>query len=295
MLEFIFWKEPGIKRLAVASTALALFFSMSGILAGSELLIVLSIPAFAVPFALTHFYGLYLSQRRKMEIGSSVPEALLLASSMAQGTSPENAADFIACNSGGPVSAEFAKARDEMLAGMPPEEAFSRMAERSGSGQMKRAAGLMISGIESGAEMSAAFREAAEDIAETNAISMERAAATAMQKYTVLLGGAILVPFILGKLASLTGNFSAAGLGVDGAKGAFGDIGLGMIGNASEAARRGLMEAAGIGNIIYIAEFAVIASVFAAMQEGIPRKAVVYAVALLPIGLGVYFAAKGGV
>ena len=52
--------------------------------------------------------------------------------------------------------------------------------------------------------------------------------------------------------------------------------------------RKALLEAALLGNQIYLAEYAIIASLFIANQENNLRKAVVYAVFLLPLSLAVY-------
>jgi hypothetical protein len=48
-----------------------------------------------------------------------------------------------------------------------------------------------------------------------------------------------------------------------------------------------------MANQIYIAEYAIIASVFLGMQENNTKKAVIYAMFLLPASFVFYFLAKG--
>ncbi len=241
----------------------------------------LAFPAFFAPALAAHLLRLYSLEERKRKIEEQTPDLLLLASSLPGVSSLPKIAQFMAVGNSGPLAEEFAIARAEMAAGMPAEEALSRIGKRNSSAALTRAIGMIIAALDSGANMRLAFRETAEDFMHTQSIMRERAAATAMQKYTLLLAGGALVPFILGKLGAMVEGFSLSSVS---------EIGIGM----PQAQRISMQSAVSLASAVYIAEFALIASAFIAMQEGRPRRAIVYALGLLPAGLLVYFLSRGG-
>ena len=118
------------------------------------------------------------------------------------------------------------------------------------------------------------------DLVSVTSLLRERAANTAVQKYTLLFAGGLLVPLILGTVSSLAAGFDFGQM--DG-------IGLGV----DAAQKMALNEAVQVANIAYIAEYALIASAFIAFQEGKSGKAFLYALFLVPAGMLAYFAGKG--
>ena len=65
------------------------------------------------------------------------------------------------------------------------------------------------------------------------------------------------------------------------------ELGLG----ASELERKQLFDASILANYLYIFEYALLASVFAAWQENNSSKAIIYAIILVPLSLWAYFIA----
>ncbi len=274
----------GIKKMVsdsmpagIALSALWLFIcALSG---QGEKVFFLAFAALFAPAAGKYFLAGYRAEQRKRKIEDEIPDLLLLASSLPGNASLAKIIDFM-CQNDGPLSQEFRTARAEMRAGMPTEQALERICARNGSLALTRAIRMIIAALNSGADMARAFRETAEDFMRTNSILRERAAAGAMQKYTLLLCG-LLVPFILGKLGSMVEGFSLSELS---------GIGIG----AGENLRLEIAAACSLANILYIAEFALIASAFIAFQEGKQGKFVLYAAGMLPASLLIYFLSRGG-
>ncbi|MCR4336023.1 MAG: type II secretion system F family protein [archaeon] len=246
----------------------------------SENLAMFSVPVFFLPLVLNYFYKIYLFEKRKRKIEETVPDLLLIASSLPGKIGFEKLVGFMAETSEGPLREEFEKAKTELKLGVSLENAFENIKKRNKSLALNRAIDLILSALNSGAEMNIVFRETAEDFIETNSILRERNANTTIEKYTLLLAGGIIVPLILGLLAGMISGFNFS---------AISELGIGM----SESLRKEIVEAALLGNILYISEYALIASAFVAFQEGNQKKTVLYAALLVPIGLIVYFLGKG--
>ncbi len=245
-----------------------------------ERLAILCVFVLFIPGALRYFFLAYKEEERRRKIDEAVPDMLLLAASMPPGSPVEKVISTMAMENSGPLSEEFAIARRQAATGMPAAKALELMAKRAGSRPLERAVSLVVGSMDSGAKMGEVFREAADDFMETNVILRERAASTAIGKYTMLLAGGLLVPLILGLVGGMVSGFDVSSLS-----------GLG-IGNSEQRAAE-LAAAAGLGSVIYIIEYALLASLFAAFQEGRQGKAVLYACFLLPAGLAVYFIARG--
>ena len=273
--------ERFLKESALAGAALALIALCLGFFyAHSWKIALFSLPAFFLPGALRYFYTLYIIERRKLRIGEEVPDLLLLASSMPPGTGVEKVIGFMASTSSGPLGEEFRATERQILSGMPVHEALHRMKMRNGSQALSRALDLIISALNTGAEMNAVFREAAEDSLETNSMLRERAAGMTVEKWTLLLAGGVIVPLVLGLITGMVSGMDFTTIS---------ELGIGM----PEKQRIELVEASMLANIVYIFEYAVLASCFVAFQEGGQKKAVVYAMALVPLGMLVYLLGKG--
>ena len=93
-----------------------------------------------------------------------------------------------------------------------------------------------------------------------------------MQKYTLLIAGALIVPMVLGLVTK-----TVSGLNF----GTLAELELGM----PAAERIALLGAATFAGQVYIAEYVVIASVFVAFFESDMKKAAVYAAILLPLSM----------
>ena len=234
---------------------------------------------FFAPLLLKVLLQFFESERRKRKKEKMVPDVLLQASIFPCGTSTVRIIDYLAKAEYGLLSDEFRKAGEEIKRGAAIEQALLNIKKRCKSRIVERAINLLVQGHNSGAEMSSVFKEAAEDILETQAIIRERNATMIIEKYTLLLASGIIVPLVLGLIVGLVQGMDFSGIA---------EFGIGT--NISQ--RKELLGTALIAIQAYIAEYSIIASVFVSNQEGNIKKAIIYALILLPLSLIVFSAAK---
>ncbi|MFH1224829.1 MAG: type II secretion system F family protein [Candidatus Diapherotrites archaeon] len=243
--------------------------------AGDFYITMLPFCAFAAPFIASYFIAVYKFERRKRSIEALVPDVLLQASIFPKGTPAGRIIKYLARADYGQLSAEFEIAHRKIENSASVEEALNDMKRRNRSRVLVRALDLLLEGYNSGADMGQTFKEAAEDLLETNSIIRERVSSMVVEKYTLLFAGGIIVPLVLGLIVGLVSGLDFANVG---------ELGIGM-----DAARRAEMISASLlANQVYIAEYALIASLFVANQEGNMKNAIVYAALLLPLSVIVY-------
>jgi len=230
---------------------------------------------FFFPGGIHYFFHLFLFEKNKREKEKVVPDILLQASIFPKGTPIIKIIEYISEAEYGLMSKEFRKAFNEIEKGKTVEESLGEISFRCRSEIISRAMNLLIQGNKSGAEMNKVFKETAEDILETQSIIKERIASTFIQKYTLILAGGIIVPLLLGLITGFITEMNFIGIN---------ELGLGM---PSEE-RKKIIEAALTANQIYIIEYALIASFFIAQQEGNTKKALVYSLVLIPLGIVCY-------
>ncbi|MEM4389290.1 MAG: type II secretion system F family protein [Candidatus Micrarchaeia archaeon] len=265
----------GAKRLILLSLAVGILCFL--------LLLALSLSAPAmrayspIPLALPALTYLSLSYRleqRTKELERFLPDALFQASSFPRGVSVERILESIAGSGFGPLSEEFRMALNQVRSGMPLERAVLEIGERNDSLLLSRATHLLAAGWSAGAAFEHAVRETAEDIMGFAALVRERAALLAMQKYTMLIGGSVLVPFILALVANMVAELN---------------LSAGALFSALPATERLTLFSATLDAVqAYLIIYAFLSGLLVAFQEGSPRKALVYFLILAPLSLGVF-------
>jgi hypothetical protein len=175
------------------------------------------------------------------------------------------------------LAREFRKASMQVRNGVPVDDALEEMAASNDSRMLSMALGLLVQCYRTGADMALAFRETADEISGLASVMRQQAINTTIEKYTLLLAGGVIVPLVLGALGAMVGSLSFAGLA---------ELGFGA------ADQNALLANALLGSEIYIAEYAVIASVFVAYQESSLEKAVVYMAVLVPLSLALFMLAR---
>lgn len=262
---------------AVAGAVVFLLVLCALIYAGADEFYITTIPlaASAAPFLAGYFMQHYRFEQRKRAIEGFVPDLLLQASVFPAGTSMISIIKYLGSANYGELSSEFARAHSEIEKGAPVEAALLNIKKRNRSAILDRAINLLVQGYNSGADMGRIFKEAAEDLLETNSIIRERVASMVVEKYTLLFAGGIIVPLVLGLIVGLVSGLEFGNLG---------ELGIGM----PTAERKEMLGAALFANQVYIGEYAILASLFIANQESNIKKAVVYAAVLLPLSLLVY-------
>lgn len=222
----------------------------------------------------------FLAGQRSAKIEAALPDSLYRASSLA-GFMPFEEVLGSLSKGGTPLAREFARVRNGISLGIPPEDALAAAAKRNDSSPLRRVCSLLAAGYSAGADMGAALKEAADDISETASAMRERAAGLAMEKWTLLLAGGAIVPFTLGTMVSLTDSLDL---------GALSDFGLG----ASGTEKYELRAAAVLGTQIYLAAYSVLAALFVAGIEGRAERSLPYALALVMASSLIFNAAKTG-
>ncbi len=271
-----FFRIAAIEGAAVFLIALAVLLYM-----GASDLYITVVPALAsaLPLGAHYFHQVYKAERRKKAIERLVPDMLLQASMFPKGTPMTETMGYIANAKYGVLSDEFARALGETRKGASIEDALISMAKRNNSAVLDRALNLLAQGYASGADMSETFREAAEDMLETNSILRERTSSMVIEKYTLLFAGGLVVPLVLGLIVGLVKGLDFSMLA---------DLEIGM----GAAGRSALLEAALLANMLYISEYAVLASLFVANQENDIKKSVIYAAVLVPLSIATYTLAQ---
>jgi hypothetical protein len=222
-----------------------------------------------------YFFHLFSFEKNKREKEKLVPDILLQASIFPKGTPMIKIIKYISEADYGLMSREFEKAFNEIKKGKTTEQALQEISVRCKSKVISRAINLLIQGNNCGAEMNKVFKETAEDILETQSIIQERIASLFIQKYTLILAGGIIVPALLGLITGFVNEMNFMGIN---------ELGLGM----KPEIRKEIIETSLLANQIYIIEYALIASFFIANQEANTKKALIYAIILIPTGIACY-------
>lgn len=245
--------------IVIAFAAAAIFALLSFFF---PILLPLAFVFFISPILL-YFYALYSLEQRTKSIERHLPDALFQAASLQKGMPIERIFSSISSSGYGPLSDEFGIAAREIKSGGSVSSALSSMSKRNCSVLLERANNLLLQGYESGADMYSAFRETADDILSVFSIVRERASSLSTQRYTLLLGGAVIVPLILGTSMHFVSGLSS---------------GFGVFTPPSND----LYETSVSAVQIYLFIYAVLGSVLIAQQEGEPRKALIYFLFIAP-------------
>lgn len=231
-----------------------------------------------VPIVAAYAIPNYFWMSRQREIEKELPQALYRAASDARGAPEELVAEL--AEGRGALAEEFGKAASQLKNGIPMEPALEDMAASNDSRLLERAVGLLLQSYRTGADMSSAFKETAEEINDIAAVVQAQGASTTIEKYTLLLAGGVIVPSVLGTLTAMVGSLDFAGLA---------ELGFGTGSNTA------LLANAVLGSRIYIVEYALLAAVFVAYQEGAVEKAAIYAMVLVPLSVALFTITGAGI
>lgn len=212
--------------------------------------------------------------KEKRELEEKLPDALFQASSLTSITSFEEVIEKLS-HGNNALSRKFREMHRQIKHGIPTKEVLEET--ETDSDTFKRTLNLLSHGYRTG-KIENALRETAEDINQTQSIIRERKTNTLIEKYTLLIAGGCLVPLILGTLVSMVS-----------------EIGVIELSGMTTSTRQAIITNASNGSLIYIAEYALLASIFAGIQESRKEKAVIYALVLVPSSLIIYHIAKNGI
>ena len=266
------WDRTFLSCAVSAIIAGGLFYPDAWLMAGvvvaclSPLIVLLTVPD-------------YLAQRRTRRIEDALPEALYRAASLSSFSTMESVIEELAREKT-ELGKEFASALRRIRTGMGFDDALRITRERNDSRLLSRSVELIIVGYDSGADISRALRSIADDASDMKSALREKAAAAFMEKATLLMGGGVIVPIILGAMVSLVNGLNGSSLAA---------LGIGM----DAASRAALLSSSILGNKIYILVYACMASTFVAQQEGMRERALLYAAILAPLSFALFTIASG--
>lgn len=256
--------------LGLGLAAGAITLALKGFFYGS----VTALACFMLAVAAGAMHPIYLYGKKTREIDATVPDLLLQASLFPPRTPITRILGYLS-KAGYPLSREFSKALKEIKNGSSVPEALENIRHRVKSKSVERTVKLLVQGYESGADISKVFKETASDLLKTQNVLRERNLTLAIQKYTLLLSAAILLPLILGMLGGLSKDMSFAGLE---------EYGLGT----TKAEQESYTSTSLAGNQFYLVEYSIIVAAFIGLIENDYRKGMLYSIALIPCTLIVY-------
>ncbi len=156
------------------------------------------------------------------------------------------------------------------------EEIFAGISSKIGSKKLERVFLALSVGMNSpGTGGGLLMLKSAEDLEDIQLLSEKKSASLASQKYIILLGSALLVPFILGAVQAMMAFFSTLGPALSG-------MGIGNVASGGSALGRAMMG--------YVAIQAALSSVWVAYSiDEKPSLAAVYLPVLVASALVVYW------
>lgn len=228
-----------------------------------------------VPLLLWMLIPHYLKMREVREIEGELPEALFYISILSTITCFEELISKLGERKT-KLGRFFKKMDRQVRKGFSVNEVLRDAERETTSKLLARTLRLLLQGYQHGGNFHDLLRQTAKDISDVQELLKEQAAITTVEKYTLLIGGGCVVPLILGALLSTVSQIQ------------FVDLGLGM----SQLTRSAVIANISLGNQIYIIEYALLASIFAGLQEGKLEKSIIYALILTPTSLALFFIAK---
>jgi len=213
--------------------------------------------------------------KKAHETESFLVDALLQMSSTSYFLPPEKVILDVAKSGYGPLSKEFEIVYNEISNGESWKDALIKMKKRIKSKAVEKAVDVLIISYESGGEMGESLREVAEEISSEMRIQRQRNSAIIIQKMTLIIAGAFIIPLILGVLISMIRNFDFNGISEFGLT----KMNLGLIIKANE---------------IYLVEYGLLAAGFISYQERRKENFVKYFLLIVPVGILLFNLAKAG-
>ncbi|MEM4255432.1 MAG: type II secretion system F family protein [Candidatus Norongarragalinales archaeon] len=222
----------------------------------------------------------YRKEKRQKEIDDLLPQALFQIASFPSNSPIEKMLEAIAQSDCGALSEEFALALERIRTGYSVRQALDEMKKRNSSMLLQRACDLVLKFYSSGASNSGKmFKEVAEDVYSLQEIVRETSSALALQKYTLLIGGSVLVPMVLALLFNISSSLQE-GFTVE------------LLDLKPDLRMR---ETVLLATQAYLIVFAFVSSVFVARLEEKTKKALLYFSVMAPLSLFLFNLVRGAI
>ncbi len=225
--------------------------------------------ACAGPLMFNLVWQLVKFEKNTHTIEQQSADSLLVLSSIPSSVSFLDHLRWLARVSPEPIQNEWKKMVSRIEAGKNPALALSELGAGRNSSILESVRALLIKTYESGTAFGEPSRTLAQEISTHHASLHERRAVLLVEKYTILLAGGILVPFLLG---ILTGVVSS----------------LPLSGEFTSPDAPALFETALLGMRGYLFMYSILAGVFVGFQDGKPAQSIFYVLLLIPCSQLVY-------
>ncbi|MFA6489941.1 MAG: type II secretion system F family protein [Candidatus Micrarchaeia archaeon] len=217
----------------------------------------------------------YLSGREIAAAERRLPDVLYGAASVHKVMSAERALSFLAKGGFGRLSEAFEIALRRQKSGESFASSMSAAAAHCPSPLVDRALSLLVVSYETGADMYFALREAAQDVMSFFSLVRERSAMLAIQRYTLILASAILVPAILGTTVSLVPALAVSSP------------------LSQQAGAAAMFSTLSLACRAYLLLCAILSSAMLSQSESDPRRALLYFSAIAPVSQAVFSVVSG--
>lgn len=269
--------NPLVKPVALASIALAAA-TLAFVKLDAFFQPLLFVIALTLPLLMLFLYGEYAREKRRAEIEYYLPSALYQLAFYPPSTPIEQTISSLGRSDFGALGEEFALASRHVDAGHSVPRALEMLKKRNSSLLLDRACDLLALHYRSGSiESGETFKDVAEDVSSLQEIVRETTASLSLQKYTLLIGGSVLVPVVLALLFNVTSSLQEG-------------FSNELLGLASSA---GLQKTVMQSTQLYLGVFALVSSVFIASLEEKPSKALVYFAFMAPLSIALFNLALG--
>lgn len=229
--------------------------------------------------------ALYLSNREIARAEACLPDALYSAASVHKVMSAERTLAYLAASGFGRLSESFEIALRRQKAGEGFASSMAAASRHCPSPLVSRAFALLVVAYETGADMYFALREAAQDVMGFFSLVRERAAMLSIQRYTLILAAALLVPVILGTTVSLVPALSSS------SSQQIASQPSALL--AQPAAQAGTFATLTLACRCYLLASALLSSAMLSWSESDPRRALLYFSAIAPISQLAFSAVSG--
>lgn len=261
-----------LEKLFIYAISISAVISLAGLFA-----LPASVPYnFAILFLplFGYFVLLYRVEARAKEMEEYLPDALFQVAAFEKGVPIERMIRNIARSGYRALSEEFAMASRQIAAGASVPKALSAIGRRTSSKLLERAIVLLNQCYRTGKDVQVAVRETAEDIFEMLMLAKEQTAMLAMQRYTILIGGCILIPIILAFVISIISSL--------------GNQPGTELSKITVAERQAILSAATDATQYYLMIYVLLASLFISYQEGKTRKFIIYFLVFAVVALTIF-------
>jgi len=234
------------------------------------ILFLISLP---IILSVKYIFVLFMEEQKQKKIESQLQDVLLQASLFPKGTEITKIIDYISKQKYQYISLEFKIALKQIKKGHSVKTSLLEICNRNKSKLLERVINLLIIGYKSGKDMHFVFNKISQYILRIHELERERYSSLSIQKYTLLLASAVLVPLILGWIQNIISGFDFSSFQTIGV--ITPDIKLAIY--------------AKYATWIYLAELSIISSVFIALIDGNKRKFILYLLIILPLAYLIFF------